>query len=592
MLVSGEDNSILYNADKGEIIREIKGGEAHYNSNGKLIISTDSLISKIWTVSDGKLVREIKGYSGKFDPSGKYITNITYTPVDGLHINIIDAVTGKQLQQLKGYEEKITNIEFSPNGKYLLTGSNDKQIRIWNLKDGSLLRVKDIGNFIYTATFSPDGKYFIVATTTTCKIWNTLNGNLQQDLKGYTSLVRRAEFSPANSGDSLGGKNILITSMEDHIARIWQLKTGQPQLTLKGHTGILNAASYSPDGKFIVTASDDRTAIIWDATNGKTVRILSGHSGVVFDARYSPNGKYIATASYDNTVRIWNAQNGEHISSLKGDLFQSVFFDTSGKYLVTTDYNNYVINWDIEKGKLIWKAKGLMKFMGNAVFSSDGNLILSASRFHSAELLDAANGKRLMAFEGHSDMVNWVAFSQDNKYIITGSSDNSAMIWDATRGNMIVKLLDHTNAITSVMFNPSGNLVLTGSADNTTKIWEIPSGKLKATFIAINEKDCLTQIPSGYYQSSTNTAKLLHYVTKDLKVITFEQLNVKYNRPDKVLEAIGNTDTALIKSYRKAYEKRIKKLGIDTTAFRDSYSVPKADFANRDTIHTNKKPEH
>ena len=91
----------------------------------------------------------------------------------------------------------------------------------------------------------------------------------------------------------------------------------------------------------------------------------------------------------------------------------------------------------------------------------------------------------------------------------------------------------------------------------------------------------LLQLPSGYYQGTPNASKLLHYVTKDLKIISFEQLDVKYNRPDLVLEAIGNTDTALIKTYRNAYYKRIKKLGIDTTSFRDGYSVPEADFVNQ-----------
>ncbi len=88
----------------------------------------------------------------------------------------------------------------------------------------------------------------------------------------------------------------------------------------------------------------------------------------------------------------------------------------------------------------------------------------------------------------------------------------------------------------------------------------------------------------GYYKSSPAAAKLLHYVTPDLKVITFEQLDVKYNRPDKVLEAIGCPDTALIQSYRKAYHKRIKKLGIDTLSFREDYSVSEADFTDRDAI--------
>jgi hypothetical protein len=76
---------------------------------------------------------------------------------------------------------------------------------------------------------------------------------------------------------------------------------------------------------------------------------------------------------------------------------------------------------------------------------------------------------------------------------------------------------------------------------------------------------------------------LLYYL-KGMQTIGFDQLDIKYNRPDKVLEAIGNPDTALIKSYRKAWEKRIKKLEIDTIQFRDGYSAPEADFLNRDKI--------
>ena len=76
----------------------------------------------------------------------------------------------------------------------------------------------------------------------------------------------------------------------------------------------------------------------------------------------------------------------------------------------------------------------------------------------------------------------------------------------------------------------------------------------------------------------------MHYVTPDLNVISFEQLDVKYNRPDKVLEAIGSSDIALINSYRNAYIKRINKLGINDIAFNDDNSVPEADFANRDNI--------
>jgi len=104
------------------------------------------------------------------------------------------------------------------------------------------------------------------------------------------------------------------------------------------------------------------------------------------------------------------------------------------------------------------------------------------------------------------------------------------------------------------------------------------------TFLFLDSTDFIMQTPSGYYQSTPNAAKLLHYTAADLKVISFEQLDVKYNRPDKVLESIGLADTNAVGMYRNAYFKRIKKLGIDTTAFKDGYSVPTADFANRISV--------
>jgi hypothetical protein len=145
--------------------------------------------------------------------------------------------------------------------------------------------------------------------------------------------------------------------------------------------------------------------------------------------------------------------------------------------------------------------------------------------------------------------------------------------------------------VNSAFFSFDGKKIITSSSDNSFKLWNSFTGKLLYTIFPIDSTDYFIQTPSGYYKCTKNAAKLLHYVSKDLKVITFEQLDVKYNRPDKVLEAIGNTDTALIKSYRKAWEKRIKKLGIDITAFRDGYSVPEADFVNRESIEYEQKKE-
>lgn len=97
-------------------------------------------------------------------------------------------------------------------------------------------------------------------------------------------------------------------------------------------------------------------------------------------------------------------------------------------------------------------------------------------------------------------------------------------------------------------------------------------------------------LKDNYFSTfSKRLNKLIGFSNNQLDHITFDQLDIKYNRPDKVLEAIGSTDTALIDSYRNAYYKRIKKLGVDTTSFKEGFSIPEADFKNRKAVEYEQK---
>jgi hypothetical protein len=88
---------------------------------------------------------------------------------------------------------------------------------------------------------------------------------------------------------------------------------------------------------------------------------------------------------------------------------------------------------------------------------------------------------------------------------------------------------------------------------------------------------------------SKDASKMLHYVTPSLKVIGFEQLDPVYNRPDIVLDSIGkyfdNEDRGMIEEYRKSWEKRINKLGLDVDKLgKGEIAVPSADIVGADDI--------
>jgi hypothetical protein len=168
--------------------------------------------------------------------------------------------------------------------------------------------------FVRSAAFSPNGKRIVTASDDkTARIWGAARRKpISELLKGHHRAVRSAGFSP-------DGKRI-VTASWDRTARIWDAASGKAiGEPLKGHDGAVYSAAFSPDGKRIVTASDDKTARIWEAASGKAIgELLMGHEEAVTSAAFSPDGKRIVTASLDNTARIWDVASGRMVGELVG----------------------------------------------------------------------------------------------------------------------------------------------------------------------------------------------------------------------------------------------------------------------------------
>ena len=189
---------------------------------------------------------------------------------------------------LRGHTDHVVSASFSPDGKYIVSASDDNTVRIWDAKTGQQVGNPLVGHtsFVYSASFSPDGRYIVSASTdNTVRIWDAKTGQLVGNpLVGHTSYVRSASFSP-------DGKYI-VSASSDNAVRIWDAKTGQlVGSPLVGHTSYVRSASFSPDGKYIVSASLDNTVRIWDAKTGQQVgNPLVGHTFPVNSASFSPEG--------------------------------------------------------------------------------------------------------------------------------------------------------------------------------------------------------------------------------------------------------------------------------------------------------------
>src|SRR5262249_49451846 len=159
---------------------------------------------------------------------------------------------------LKGHSSAVKTVEFSPDGKRLLTGSWDATARIWDVESGQVMVV----------------------------------------MQGHTRRIQMAVFSPDGTR--------VLTASDDTTARIWDAASGSGIAILTSGSA-LQSAVFSPDAKRIVTASlGSNTARLWDAEDGHPVAVLEGHKEPVTTAKFSPDGKRIITAAWDGTARLWD----------------------------------------------------------------------------------------------------------------------------------------------------------------------------------------------------------------------------------------------------------------------------------------------
>ncbi len=169
---------------------------------------------------------------------------------------------------LKGHALPVNSAEFSPDGKKVVTASNDNTAKVWDVESGELLiDIKGHKSHVDLAVFSPDGK------------------------------VDLAVFSP-------DGKKVVTVPMRGE-AKVWDADNGHFLTDLKGHKVGLSSVVFSPDGKRVVTASHDNTAKVWDVESGDLLADLKGHTRELSSAMFSLDGNRVVTASYDGTARIW-----------------------------------------------------------------------------------------------------------------------------------------------------------------------------------------------------------------------------------------------------------------------------------------------
>ncbi len=316
-----------------------------------------------------------------FGTSLMVLTGI-YTQIDGyVRYGFIPANPILILKGLPGsifldrYERavgEIYAIVIGPDNKSLAVGSFGA-ITIWDLTTDTDVKpriVRAHSSWVKALAISPDGKIIASGSNDkTIRLWGLKNGNRIRTIEGHTEGVNIVVFSPDGQ--------TLASGSDDKTILISPLNTGSRQFRFTGHEGAIRSLAFSPDGQTLASGSDDKTIRLWNLETGTRRRSISGNNSGINALVYHPDGKTLISAGDDGSIRLWNPNTGEQKAVWKANNnpVKSLAITKDGKTLVSG--GDSVIVWDLRTGRKRVTLWGHDKPINALAVSSNGKIIVS-----------------------------------------------------------------------------------------------------------------------------------------------------------------------------------------------------------------------
>jgi WD40 repeat protein len=385
-----------------------------------------------------------------------------------------------------------TYVAFTADSKRLLTASEDRVIRLWDVSTG-----KEIRRF--------EGKQVTMPKA----------DRIVADEMAVLAYAFGGGYSVALAPD---GKAVAAAG-SDNVIHLWETATGKATRQIKGPPGGLTTLVFSPDGKTLAARAGDQAIHLWESATGKEIRHIKGQQfptngpgfavpGGLGGLVFSPDGKLlagseiaIANRRQSAAVKLWEADSGKVSQAIpvrEPYGVSSLTFSADGKVLAYGGGNTIHLV-EVASGKEIRRIQGPQTGVPALAFSADGKII-AAKTFNdpAIHLYDVATGKvvrqlggaRLPAGQQMVVATSWnnrsfaqdLAWSPDGKLIAAGGG-HGLRVWEAATGkDYPLDWAGHHDDITAVAITPDGALVASQGADGTVRLWEKARGKERHRF--------------------------------------------------------------------------------------------------------------
>jgi WD40 repeat protein/tRNA A-37 threonylcarbamoyl transferase component Bud32 len=457
-------------------------------------------------------------------PTGKRFPSTRYAPpADGIasHITLYGVRERKILRTFEAHLDGVYSLQFSPDGKTLVSGGKDGHVNFWECNSGVLHQSmsKSLGP-VYGISFSPTDRTLATAG------WQptSANADLQiLDAKSGESIRRFDEAGQVVSLAYSPDGTTLATAGTDQFISLWDVASGRLRAKFTGHTGVVWSLAWSPDGQRLATAGWDGSVRLWDVTRRQDAEPIP--TAANFSVAFSPDGQVLAGAGAG--VQLWDTECGELFKTLPEMNVRDVrtAFSPDGKLLAAFGKDNVVHLYATRDWRHVGTIPAPAHPITAMVFSPDSRTLAVPVLDKTVRLYDVGTQSERLRLKGNEENIVTVAFTTDGKTLITGGKP--IKFWDPLTGNekpMRVKsaeeadsavrlavspdgkklaaalanysvvlfnlettaeefrLKGHKDEIFGMTFSPDGKTLATASWDSTIKLWHVASGEPLLTF--------------------------------------------------------------------------------------------------------------
>jgi len=483
---------------------------------------------------------------------------------------VLSNMSGEQTMLEKRHDAFINALRFSKKDAFLATASNDWTSKIYSLRSGKVVKeFKTKSEFIQEISLSSNGNHLAFAsgnleTGNHIGVWNITKGKLfpYYSNTGVSDFFTSVAFSPKNRSIAAGNSN--------GNTYFYGFPTGNSG-SLNIGSRYISAVAFTPNGKNIISGTKDGQLIFWRPDRNKNESLLADKEGISSLAINSNSSK-IAVGTYDGKLLIFNYDDKSLQKTIQSHTISAGYYDTT----FNLAYGS-VTSMSLEGGFAMKYAS----IMGVA-FSED-NLKVAACGGSWIKIFDVNTGELIRQITQDGAGFCSVNFSVNGQWICAAGADFSVRLYEANSGKLLQTFIGHQNEVRTVLFSSNQKYLISGSFDTQIKIWDLTQGKEILSYLVLHGgNDFVITNPEGYYFATKGASKVLSFRV-GMAVFPFEQFDLKYNRPDIILNEIskfvyGETkdhpNVNLIKSYYAAYQKRLKRAGFSEAQLGVDYHIP------------------